>query len=162
MDNFEEIKPDLREEDEVEALWVTEDVRSYIYETSKWARFLSIVGFVFSGLTAITAFGAGALISTMSALSPGNPFVKIGAAGLTTIYLLFALIQFYPSLQLYRFSAAAKQAVLFGDQESLSTAMGKLKSFFKFWGIVTIAIIGLYILMFMAVIAGVAVAGRGV
>src|SRR4051812_44192688 len=120
MDNIEEIKPDLPEEDEVDALWVNEDVRSYIYETAKWAGFLSIVGFVFSALTAITAFGAGAMLSTMSAISPGNPLMKIGSAGLTIIYLLFALMQFYPSLQLYRFSSASKQAVLFSDQESFS------------------------------------------
>jgi hypothetical protein len=162
MDNFEEIKPDLPEEDEVEALWVSEDVRSYIYETSKWARFLSIVGFVFSGLTVINAFGAGAMLSTMAAMSPGNPLVKIGSAGLTIVFLLFALLQFYPSLQLYKFSAASKQAVLFADQESFSTAMGKLKSFFKFWGIATVIFISFYILMILAVIAGLAVAGRGV
>jgi hypothetical protein len=161
MDNFEEIEPVSPQEDEVEALWVSEDVRSYLYEAAKWTKFLSIVGFVFSAMTAIGAFGAGAVLSSVSAVSPNNPLMKVGAAGLTVIYLLFALFQFYPSFLLYKFSTATNQAVLFGDQQSLSTAISKIKSFFKFWGIITIIFIAFYAVMiiFMAVV-GVAVAGR--
>lgn len=160
MDDFEEIKPDFQqEEEEVEALWISEDVRSYIYETAKWTKFLSVIGFIFSALTAITAFGANAFLSAVPA---DNPLQKIGAAGITIVYLLLAIVQFYPSLQLYKFSIAANQAVLFGEQTSLSEAMGKLKSFFKFWGIITIAFIALYVMMMIFVIvAGVAVAGHG-
>jgi hypothetical protein len=161
MDNFEEIEPVSPQEDEVEALWVSEDVRSYLYEAAKWTKFLSIVGFVFSAMTAIGAFGAGAVLNSVSAVSPNNPLMKVGAAGLTVIYLLFALFQFYPSFLLYKFSTATNQAVLFGDQQSLSTAVSKIKSFFKFWGIITIIFIAFYAIMiiFMAVV-GVAVAGR--
>lgn len=159
MDNFEEIKPDLPEEDEVEALWISEDVRSYLYEAAKWTRFLSIVGFVFSALTAITALSAGALMNSISALSPGSPLLKIGSAGLTAFYLLLAVIQFYPSWQLYKFSAATSQAVLFTDQDSLALAMSKLKSFFKFFGIITMAFIGFYLLIIIVVaIGGIAIA----
>ena len=132
MDDFEEIKPDFQEEEEeVEALWISEDVRSYIYETAKWTKFLSIVGFIFSALTALTAFGANAFLSTIAAASPDSPLLKVGAAGITIVYLLLAVIQFYPSFQLYKFSIAANQAILFGEQATLSEAMGKLKSFFK-------------------------------
>jgi len=153
MDNFEEIKPEIDETEEVDALWISEDVRSFIYETAKWTKFLSIVGFVFSALIALSALSVGAIISTLSAVSPGNPLLKIGAPALTVFYLLIALLQFYPSLLLFKFSNAANQAVLFADQSSLSIAMGKLKSFFKFWGIITIIIIGFYAMIFISAIA---------
>lgn len=164
MDDFEEVKPAIQQEEEVEALWISEDVRSYLYETAKWTKFLSIVGFVLSALTAITAFGASAVLSTLATVSPDNPMLKIGSAALTIIYLLGALLQFYPSFLLYKFSTEANQAVLFGDQASLSVAMGKLKSFFKFWGILTLLFIGFYILMLlfmvvMGVSAGAVAAG---
>lgn len=161
MDNFEEINPVEPQEDEVEALWISEDVRSYLYEAAKWTKFLAIVGFVFAGMTAIGAFGAGAVINSISAVSPNNPIMKLGAAGLTIMYLLLALFEFYPSFLLYRFAAATNQAVLYGDQQSLSVAMSKIKSFFKFWGIITIIFVAFYAIMiiFMAVV-GVAVAGR--
>lgn len=154
MENFDEIKPVLQEEeDEVNALWVTEDVRSYLYEMAKWTRFLAVVGFVFSTIIAITAFSAGALLSAISAVSPTNPLLKLGSAGLTIFYLLIAFIQFYPSLMLYKFSKAATTAVLYADQTSLDLAMAKLKSFFKFCGIVTLIIISLYIMMILMIMA---------
>jgi len=57
---------------------------------------------------------------------------------------------------LFKFSSAAKQAVLYGDQESLSEAMKKMKSFFKFWGILIIVLLGFYALAIIsAIVAGV-------
>jgi hypothetical protein len=146
MDNFEEIKPEPVEREEADALWISEDVRSYIYEAAKWTKFLAIVGFVFTALIAISAFSAGAVLNSLAMLSPNNPLVKMGSAAITIIYLLIALLYFYPSFLLFRFSTAANQAVLYADQASLSAAMGKLKSFFKFWGILTIVLIIFYIL----------------
>jgi len=146
MDNFEEIKPELIESEEADTLWVSEDVRSYIYEASKWTKFLSIVGFVFTAMIAISAFSAGAVLNSLAMLSPENPLVKMGSAAVTVLYLLFALLYFYPSFLLFRFSNAASQAVLYADQASLGAAMSKLKSFFKFWGILTIVFIIFYIL----------------
>lgn len=161
MDNFEEIEPVSQHEDEVDALWVSEDVRSYLYETAKWTKFLAIVGFVFAGMTAIGAFGAGAVLNTISAVQPNSPLMKIGAADLTVMYLLFAVFIFYPSYLLYKFSAATNQAVLFADQPSLSVAMSKMKSYFKFWGILTIIIIAFYAFAIILVaIGGIAMASR--
>ena len=156
MDNFEETKPEFQAEEEVEALWISEDVRSYIYDMSKWARFLSIVGFVFSAMIVLSAFSTSAFLTGLAATSPGNPLLALGATGLTVIYLLIGLLQFYPSFLLFKFSTAAMQAVLFADQEGLNTAMSKLKSFFKFWGILTIVFLVFYILVIVAAVLGAA------
>jgi hypothetical protein len=156
MDNFEETKADLQEEEEVDALWISEDIRSYIYDTAKWTKFLSVVGFVFSAMIALSAFGTAAFLSTLAKVSPGNPMVQIGSTVLTVVYLLIALLQFYPSFLLFKFSTSATQAVLYADQPSLAVAMAKMKSFFKFWGVITIVFISFYILMMITVILGVA------
>lgn len=153
MDNFEEIKPELQEDAEVDALWITEDIRSYIYDAAKWTRFLSIVGFVLTAMFVMSAFSVDAMLSTLSKTMPGNPMLGLGSAGFTVVYLLFALLQFYPSFLLYKFSTSANKAVLFADQPSLGEAISKLKSFFKFWGILTIVIIALYILMIVMFVA---------
>ncbi|MGY0040669.1 DUF5362 family protein [Pedobacter sp. NJ-S-72] len=154
MDNFEEIKPELQEDAEVDALWITEDIRSYIYDAAKWTRFLSIVGFVLTAMFVMSAFSVDAMLSTLSKTMPGNPMLGLGSAcRVTIIYLLFALLQFYPSFLLYKFSTSANKAVLFADQPSLGEAISKLKSFFKFWGILTIVIIALYILMIVMFVA---------
>jgi len=142
MDNFEEIKPDMHEE-EVEALWVSEEVRSYLYEAAKWTRFLSIVGFVFAALTLLAAGSAGAV---MSAMGPNNPLSQGSPVIFTVVYLVMAGIQFYLSILLRRFSSTMNQAVLYADQESWAKAISILKSFFKFLGFITIGFIALYII----------------
>jgi len=156
MDEFEETKPEIQQDEQVEALWISEDVRSYIYDMAKWARFLSIVGFVFSAMIVLSAFSTGAFMAGIAASSPGNPLLALGATGLTILYLLIGLLQFYPSFLLYKFSTAAMRAVLFADQEGLSVAMSKLKSFFKFWGILTIIFLVFYVLVIVVAVLGVA------
>lgn len=161
MDNFEEIKPVAQEDTEVDALWVSEDIRSYIYETAKWARFLAIFGMVLAALTVISAMSASAVLTALSAANPGNPLAGMNPTVLTIIYLLLALVEFYPSFLLYKFSAAATQAVLYADQENFSIATSKLKSYFKFWGILVMTLIALYVLMIIVVVVGTAT-GKGV
>lgn len=153
MENLDEQSVQPTPEHQPLTLIVTEDIRSYIYETSKWTKFLSIVGFVFTAFMVIAAFGVGAVVSSMGDAPQMAPFRAIGGAGITIIYLLFALMYFYPSLLMYKYSGAAKNAVLYGDQPSLSVAMSKMKSIFKFWGIVTIILIAVYVLAIVFVIA---------
>lgn len=157
MDNFEENQPLMHEESQFEALLVTEDIRSYIYETAKWTNFLSIVGFILCALLVIFAFSVGAILNLSSAVTDMGTMGTIGSAGLTFVYLLMALLYFYPSLLLFKYSSAAKKAILYGDQLSLSNSMAKMKSFFKFWGILTIIMLAFYVIIFLFVI----VAGIG-
>ncbi|TKC03947.1 DUF5362 family protein [Pedobacter frigoris] len=150
MDDFNETASDKNKE--VEELIVTEDIRSYIYETAKWAKFLSVVGFVVAGWLIMLAFSASAFETALNQTPGGAQFAAMGSTVLTIFCLLSALLYFYPSLMLFKYSTAAKNAVLFAEQESLVVAMSKMKSFFKFWGILTIAIIAFYALALILVI----------
>lgn len=136
-------------------LVVTEEMRSYFYDMSKWARFLSVVGFVISAFLTLGSFGIGAAVTANPGmLNQLGPLASIGATGITIFYLLLALLFFYPSLLLLRFSAKGKQGVLFGDQENLNDAIAHVKSLFKFWGVITIVLIASYFLLLLAVLAG--------
>jgi len=140
-------------------LVVTEEMRSYIYDITRWAKFLSIVGFVFSVILILVSF-------TIPAMIESNPVLakQLGSLGqgsstaITIVYLILGLFYFYPSLLLFRISNNGKQGVLFGNQESLNTAMQNVKSLFKFWGIITITVIVGYFLLIFLVGAGLAVA----
>jgi hypothetical protein len=140
------------------SLTVTEDIRSFIYESSKWTKFLAIVGFVFTGLMVMLSLSVSAIISSMNNMvgAQNNPYAAMGTGFLTVFLLVMAAIYFYPSFILFKFSTSAKQAVLYGDQESLSVAMNKMKSFFKFWGILLIVILGFYgLAIISAIVAGI-------
>ncbi|MCX2575442.1 hypothetical protein [Pedobacter sandarakinus] len=140
-------------------LVVTEEMRSYIYDITKWAKFLAVVGFVFAALLVLISFSIPSLIANNPAVS--KQFGALGQGGssiITVIYLVLALFYFYPSMLLIKIAAKGKQGVLFGDQESLNTAVQNVKSLFKFWGIVTITIIVAYFLLVLLVGAGIAAA----
>ena len=84
-------------------------------------------------------------------------------AGMTgiimVVYLLIALIYFFFSLYLYQFGSRIKKGIVFTDPLHITSALGKLKSFFKLWGIITIVVLALYALvLIIAVIAGVGAA----
>jgi hypothetical protein len=161
MEEINDNTSDQNQQPEPVLLTITEDVRSFIYETSKWTKFLSIVGFVFTGFMVLVSLSVGAILSSMNSLvgAQNNPYAAMGSGFLTVFLLITAAIYFYPSFILFKFSTAAKQAVLYGDQGSLSLAMGKMKSFFKFWGILLIVLLAFYALAILsAIIAGVGAA----
>jgi hypothetical protein len=132
-----------------EQLVITEDIRSYIYESARWTKFLAVVGFVLSAFTVIGAFGAGAFLDQMATLQPGNPLLQLGPGFITVLFLAVALLYFYPSLLLFSYSSAAKAAVLYANQEGLNIAMSKLKAFFKFWGILMMVLISFYVVLIL-------------
>lgn len=145
MENIEEAS-DLQS-----TLVVSEEMRSYIYEMAKWARFLAVVGFVFTGLVTLTAFTIGSAMSTTPEIAA--MVGKMGPAGgivFTVFCLAYAFAIFYPSLLLFKYSVKAKLGVLYGEQISLNDALSKLKSLFKYWGIITIIFIGLYALLVLS------------
>lgn len=154
MENFEDAEPIEEAGDEQEKLVVTEEIRSYIYETAKWTKFLSVVGLVVAAFLALMALSANAIMQELLVAAPGNPMGQLGSTFLTVYFLSFSLMLFYPSFLLFKYSNAANTAVLYADQESFTIAMKKMKSVFKFWGIMTIIVLALYLLsILLAVVA---------
>lgn len=140
-------------------LVVSEEMRSYIYEIAKWASFLAIVGFVFTGIMIISAFTVGAAISTNpQMLAMASSMGPAASIVFTVLFLVMAFAIFYPSLLMFKYAVKAKLGVLYGEQTSLDEAMSKLKSLFKYWGIITIVYIGLYVLMIISTVMGGAIA----
>lgn len=127
-------------------LIVTEEMRSYIYDMAKWSSFLAVIGFIFSGITIVGAFTIGSAMETNPQLSEMlGQLGSIGKILFTIVNLVIAFAIFYPSLLLFKYSSNAKQGVLYGEQDSLNEAFSKLKSLFKYWGILVIIFISLYI-----------------
>lgn len=151
MDHLEENTPEELSGHQ-STLIVTEDIRSYMYETARWAKFLSIVGFLTTGFLIMIAFSASAFESALSQTPGGQQMAELGSTVLMVIMLLTALLYFYPSLMLFKYATAAKTAVLYEEQDSLVLAMAKMKSFFKFWAILTIVMIAFYVLSIFAAV----------
>ncbi len=128
-------------------LEITPMMKSQLKETSKWAKFLAILGFIGIGLIVLAA---------MFLLIVGNevPTSLVGAspAILAFIYFVIAGIYFVPIKYLYDFSTQISHAVTTTSQQSFSDAINSLKSHYKFIGIMTIVMLSLYLLLIIAVV----------
>jgi hypothetical protein len=131
-------------------------VSAYVTESAKWSKFLAIVWFVLCGLMAIFAMFAGSLLASSASLM-GGVSGGIGAymgGFITVIYLVMAVITFIPNLFRYQFAVKALRAIRNNDQQTLVESLSKLKSYNKYWGILTIIILAFYILIFVFTILG--------
>jgi len=133
---------------------LTEEIKSYLYETAKWSKFLSILGFVFIGLMAIfmlvMLFAGGA---AMSSLGQTGALTTMSMGFVVIFYGLLIALYFFPTLYLYRFATKMKIALDANDQQSLSESFMNMKSVFKFWGIFTAIFIGFYAIGILGTLA---------
>lgn len=75
------------------------------------------------------------------------------SAGTLVIFVLFAMLYFYPCLFLYRFARETNVALKENDQEALSDGFANLKSTFRYVGVLTLAILCFYLLAIIFYIA---------
>jgi len=148
MEAYQPLDEDLRPE-----LGLSSQILGYLRESAKWGKFLAIVGFVMCGFIAIMALFAGSIISMFSGFPAseelgGGAMAGFGAM-ITVLYLLLAVLYFFPSLYLYRFSTKVQEALRTNDQETLTYAFENHKSLYKFWGIFTAIFLGFYALLFL-------------
>ena len=124
---------------------LNDQMRSYLQETAKWTYFLSILGFIFLGLMVLGSLVVGMMFGSMTReLGYGN------SGGLITLlYLGGALLYFFPVLYLFKFSTKAQTALRSGNEGELTDAFQNLKSHYKFVGILTIVLLGFYLLFFL-------------
>ncbi|WP_299391588.1 DUF5362 family protein [uncultured Gelidibacter sp.] len=123
-------------------------VVGFLKETSSWTYFLSILGFIGIGLMVLF----GAFFSVVMGLMPGgNPYESMGMnmSYFGLIYVVMAFVYFFPVLYLFNFSRKMKSALATNNTDDLTAAFSNLKSHYKYLGIFIIAIISLYILIFV-------------
>lgn len=143
---------------EATPLIIDENIKAFLRETSKWGKFLAIVGFVFTGLIAFAGIALMFFGSAIMSKLPSSTNFMGGFVGF--IYLLMGLVYYFPSKYLYDFSIYVKQALDINDQESLSYAFSRLKSLYKFFGIITLFAIIFYGFMLIFIIGMAIFAGN--
>jgi hypothetical protein len=80
-------------------------------------------------------------------------------AGMTVVYLLLALLFFFPCLYLFKFSVKMQASLNSMSQENFEESLKNLKSMFKFYGICTIVMLSIYALIFLIAMIGAAMRG---
>lgn len=114
-------------------------------ETGSWGKFFAILGFIFASFMVIAGI---AMMSVMGSLGD-----TLGASGMPSglgigmgvFYILLAALYIMPSLYLWRFSSKVKESINTNNQDMFTDAIVNLKSCYKFFGIMTIAMFVLYL-----------------
>ncbi len=125
----------------------------YLNETAKWGKFLAVLGFVVCALLIVL----GLFMTGFMANLPGYEGIEgVGylSGMLTFIYLLIAVLYFFPCLYLYRFSSAMLIALRAGEAAQLQTSFKNLKSCFRYVGILVIIGIAINVLSLLLMLFG--------
>jgi hypothetical protein len=131
------------------------EIKTYLMETAKWAKFISIVSIVIGGLMAVFSLFASTLLNTAGnmGLMPFGPGVIIA------IYLVAAALIIIPNIFLLNFATKAISSLRSGSETELTVAFRNLKTYYKFIGILTAIVLGFYALIIVFAVIGGAAAG---
>ncbi|WP_298714777.1 hypothetical protein, partial [Chitinophaga sp.] len=127
-------------------LHIDDESASYLRESAKWGRFLSIFGFICLGFYVLVTLFLALVTSSASremeaAYYGSNPMTAFYTSGIGMVFMLaYMALLFIPLMYMYRFATRMKTALAGNDQITLTSALGSLKSMFKFWGIFTIVV----------------------
>lgn len=127
------------------SLVITNEIRDYLYETSKWGKFLAILGYIGLGLLILIAIGmmlGGAMISQFSQTK-----FPVGIMG--GVYIVMAIVYYFPVSFLHKFSNRIRQGLDLNNMTDITYGFKNLKSLYKFTGIATIVVLSLYIVIFI-------------
>jgi hypothetical protein len=108
----------------------------YLKEASPWLRFIGILGYIGAGLLAVAG-----VIFTIVFAATGRTFGYAGSAvgafaGL--IYVVLAVISFFPARFTYYFGAKIRSYLLNNTEKDMEEAFKNNKSLWKFAGILAI------------------------
>ncbi len=127
---------------------ISDEIKKYLLETSKWGKFLAIVGYVGMALLVLIALGVMVGFSFLNSDTEGT--FPMAALGL--VYILLAVVYYFPINYLYRFSVQMKEGLTTDNNQSVTTGFENLKSLFKFMGIFTVVILSIYALLLVIVL----------
>jgi hypothetical protein len=132
-------------------LVIDEHIRGFLSEVAKWAKLLSIVGFVGLAFVAIIGVFFGSIFAGLPGAASQEVYAVSGAYSF--IYVISGAIYAIPLYYLYSFASCTKLALQNDDQVYLRQAFERLKSHYKFLGIMTLLVLGFYLLIFLGALA---------
>ncbi|MFN3403085.1 MAG: hypothetical protein ACK40G_03250 [Cytophagaceae bacterium] len=125
---------------------LTAEAIGFLDQIRKWTKFLSILGFIGLGFLVILGFSIGAIMQMVNPMAGqmGFPTAILGG-----VYIVMALIHFFPVLYLFNFSSALGRALRSNSSYELTVAFKNLKSHYKFIGVFCIVVLSIYALIFV-------------
>jgi len=119
-------------------------------KAARWARFLAVVGGLFSLLLLVAAFLVHRMLRNPAELAQIEPALPTAARVSVWLLPLAALINFLPSFFLFRFALAVQKAVSRREQPALEKSFRRLYYFFLYFGVIMLVVITIYAILLVA------------
>lgn len=136
---------------------ITPASQTNLKETAKWAKFLSIVGFVFIGLMTLLC-----LLMMVASTSLSKMMLGVYPAAFIIGYSIFLLallvVDFFITYFQYIFAVRALSGLETGSESDIDESFENLKKCYRLNGIMTIIMLGIMALSIVFVIIAVIVA----
>jgi len=128
----------------------------HLLDTARWARFLAIIGMICLALMIVfglfysiwmsTAFDG---MQTQIGFQSQRTYNTGLAAGTAIMFVMMAVVGFFPLLYMLRFANQMRTALDGNDQEKLNESFQNLKRYFRYFGIITIIGMGIWLIWLM-------------
>lgn len=126
-------------------MFINQENKNYLLESARWGKFLAIVGYIIIGFIVLAGFFFMIGFSFASRFSGSRfPMALIGF-----VYILMAILYFFPVNYLNNFSNQMKEGLGSNNQQMVTSGFSNMKSLFKFMGILTIVILSIYVLILL-------------
>ena len=122
---------------------VTPAVLAALRQTRPWVLFLAVLGFLAVAL--LICLGGAFLVG--GGLLPAQPGQPLPLPALGAVYLVLGLIYVLPPVYLWRYGTSISALLRSGAVTDLETALLRQRSFWRFVGILTAAILCLYLVI---------------
>jgi hypothetical protein len=136
----------------MDQLILSDQATGFLRETKKWTYFLAIMGFIGAAFMLLAGIFMTIVFSLIDVFAnvPDKPDFPFGLLGL--LYVVLAVVYFFPAYYLYKFSKEMGDALLARDETKLTSSIRYLKKHFKFVGIMVIAMIALYVVLIIVMV----------
>ena len=145
------------------SLFIDPVTKTHLLEAARWAKFLSIAGIACTVLMLVGGIAYSYWLTTVFQITRDFPTASMNSndAVVVTIisaiiFLVWAIILFFPLVYMLRFANQMKIALNGNDQQNLNASFQNLKRLFRYVGVVTI--IGAVLSALWVIFVGIAMA----
>ena len=126
---------------------VSQGVTLQLQKTKPWVRFMSVLMFIGAGLMLLGGIAMGVLGASgvMKQASGGSPAFNAGfGAGIAAVYTFMAVLYIYPALKLWKYADRIRDLINSHQVLDLEKALNEQRAFWKFVGVMIIAVFVIY------------------
>lgn len=128
---------------------VTPLMVEHLRATKPWVRLISVIMFILTGLMCV-----GGLLMMLMPSAPGMRGAGFFGPVVGIIYILFSGLYLFPAYFLHQYASSINDLLRGGGDTAMENALGSQKSFWRFTGILTLIIIGIYALVIFFAVFG--------